>query len=45
MTCIWGALYLFLRAPASGQYLARPARELIEQLDALFLGAAEEVRG
>ncbi|MGP0173495.1 exodeoxyribonuclease V subunit beta [Pseudomonas sp. NCHU5208] len=39
-----GVLYLFLRAPASGQYLARPARELIEQLDALFLGTAEEVR-
>ncbi|ERI51663.1 hypothetical protein N878_21860 [Pseudomonas sp. EGD-AK9] len=37
-----GALYLFLRAPAHGVYLARPPRELIEQLDALFMGEAEE---
>lgn len=38
-----GALYLFLRAPATGAYLARPPRELIEQLDALFRGESEEV--
>jgi exodeoxyribonuclease V beta subunit len=37
-----GALYLFLRAPAHGAYLARPPRELIEQLDALFMGEAKE---
>ncbi|MDH4567179.1 exodeoxyribonuclease V subunit beta [Pseudomonas sp. BN414] len=37
-----GALYLFLRAPGPGVYLARPSRELIEQLDALFLGEPEE---
>ncbi|GHU17497.1 RecBCD enzyme subunit RecB [Betaproteobacteria bacterium] len=37
-----GALYLFLRAPASGVYLARPPRELIERLDALFKGEREE---
>ncbi|WP_437879670.1 exodeoxyribonuclease V subunit beta [Pseudomonas sp. LRF_L74] len=37
-----GALYLFLRAPAAGQYLARPARALIERLDALFLGESME---
>jgi exodeoxyribonuclease V beta subunit len=37
-----GALYLFLRAPGSGVYLARPPRELIEQLDALFMGETEE---
>jgi exodeoxyribonuclease V beta subunit len=37
-----GALYLFLRAPGSGVYLTRPPRELIEQLDALFMGEAEE---
>ncbi len=38
-----GALYLFLRSPHSGQYLARPPRALIEQLDALFVGDAGEV--
>ncbi len=38
-----GALYLFLRAPGPGAYLARPPRELIEQLDALFLGELKEV--
>ncbi|MGQ7814455.1 exodeoxyribonuclease V subunit beta [Metapseudomonas furukawaii] len=37
-----GALYLFLRAPGPGVYLARPPRELIEQLDALFLGESVE---
>ncbi|WP_044871326.1 exodeoxyribonuclease V subunit beta [Pseudomonas sp. LFM046] len=37
-----GALYLFLRAPGTGLYLARPSRELIEQLDALFHGDPEE---
>ncbi|GHU31013.1 RecBCD enzyme subunit RecB [Betaproteobacteria bacterium] len=37
-----GALYLFLRAPANGVYLARPPRELIERLDALFKGEHEE---
>ncbi|GLZ88089.1 RecBCD enzyme subunit RecB [Metapseudomonas resinovorans] len=37
-----GALYLFLRVPGPGVYLARPSRELIEQLDALFLGEPEE---
>jgi exodeoxyribonuclease V beta subunit len=37
-----GALYLFLRAPANGVYLARPPRELIERLDALFKGECEE---
>jgi exodeoxyribonuclease V beta subunit len=36
-----GALYLFLRAPAAGVYLARPKRALIERLDALFLGEKE----
>ena len=38
-----GALYLFLRAPAQGVWLARPPRELIEALDALFTGARAEV--
>ncbi|TBU72873.1 exodeoxyribonuclease V subunit beta [Phytopseudomonas daroniae] len=38
-----GALYLFLRAPGAGQYLARPQRALIEKLDALFLGESVEV--
>lgn len=38
-----GALYLFLRSPHNGQYLARPPRALIEQLDALFVGDAGEV--
>ncbi|KIP88084.1 MULTISPECIES: exodeoxyribonuclease V subunit beta [Pseudomonas] len=38
-----GALYLFLRAPGAGQYLARPERALIEKLDALFLGEPVEV--
>lgn len=38
-----GALYLFLRAPVTGAYLAKPSRELIELLDALFLGESEEV--
>ena len=37
-----GALYLFIRAPQQGVYLARPPRELIERLDALFMGEAEE---
>ncbi|UQY35081.1 exodeoxyribonuclease V subunit beta [Pseudomonas fulva] len=37
-----GALYLFLRAPGAGQYLARPQRALIERLDALFLGEPVE---
>ncbi|WP_296236049.1 exodeoxyribonuclease V subunit beta [uncultured Pseudomonas sp.] len=37
-----GALYLFIRAPQQGAYLARPPRELIERLDALFMGEAEE---
>lgn len=37
-----GALYLFLRAPQQGAYLARPPRELIERLDVLFMGEAEE---
>ena len=37
-----GALYLFLRAPGAGQYLARPERGLIEKLDALFLGEPME---
>jgi exodeoxyribonuclease V beta subunit len=31
-----------LRAPQQGAYLARPPRELIERLDALFRGEAEE---
>jgi exodeoxyribonuclease V beta subunit len=39
---VGGALYVFLRAPQQGAYLARPPRELIERLDALFLGEAEE---
>ncbi|MGG2395999.1 exodeoxyribonuclease V subunit beta [Pseudomonas sp. SH1-B] len=39
---VGGALYLFLRAPQQGAYLARPPRELIERLDALFMGGAEE---
>lgn len=38
-----GALYLFMRAPSTGSYLARPERALIEQLDALFRGEAKEV--
>ncbi|MBX5576015.1 exodeoxyribonuclease V subunit beta [Pseudomonas aeruginosa] len=38
-----GALYLFLRAPVTGAYLAKPSRELIKLLDALFLGESEEV--
>lgn len=37
-----GALYLFVRAPGGGVYQARPARGLIEQLDALFLGESQE---
>ncbi|PZW69982.1 DNA helicase/exodeoxyribonuclease V beta subunit [Pseudomonas sp. URMO17WK12:I1] len=41
-THMGGALYLFLRAPAAGQYLARPQRALIERLDALFLGEPAE---
>nr|WP_288358562.1 exodeoxyribonuclease V subunit beta [uncultured Pseudomonas sp.] len=41
-THVGGALYLFLRAPAAGQYLARPQRALIERLDALFLGELVE---
>ncbi|VXC59743.1 exonuclease V (RecBCD complex), beta subunit [Pseudomonas sp. 8Z] len=41
---VGGALYLFLRAPGQGQYLARPPRQLIEQLDALFMGNAQEVQ-
>lgn len=39
---VGGALYLFLRAPQRGSYLARPPRQLIERLDALFLGEAGE---
>jgi len=39
---VGGALYLFLRAPQQGAWLARPPRELIERLDALFMGEAEE---
>jgi exodeoxyribonuclease V beta subunit len=39
---VGGALYVFLRAPQQGAYLARPHRELIERLDALFMGEAEE---
>ena len=39
---VGGALYVFLRAPQQGAYLARPPRELIERLDALFRGEAEE---
>ncbi|CAM4036148.1 exodeoxyribonuclease V subunit beta [Ectopseudomonas alcaliphila] len=39
---VGGALYLFLRAPQQGAYLARPPRELIERLDALFMGEAAE---
>ena len=42
-THLGGALYLFLRAPGAGQYLARPDRALIEKLDALFLGEPVEV--
>lgn len=38
-----GALYLFMRAPGTGTYVARPERELIEQLDALFRGETNEV--
>ena len=41
-THVGGALYLFLRAPGAGQYLARPERALIERLDALFLGEPVE---
>lgn len=37
-----GALYLFLRAPQQGAYLARPPRALIERLDVLFMDEAEE---
>jgi len=37
-----GALYLFIRAPQQSAYLARPPRALIERLDALFMGEAEE---
>ncbi|ALM87238.1 exodeoxyribonuclease V subunit beta [Bordetella sp. N] len=40
---IGGAVYLFLRgshAPGGGVYVDRPARALIEALDALFTGAA-----
>ena len=33
---IGGAIYLFVRAPAEGQFRARPSRELIEALDRLF---------
>lgn len=33
-----GVLYLFMRAPAVGQYFSKPKRALIEQLDALFQG-------
>ncbi|GIZ13960.1 exodeoxyribonuclease V subunit beta [Pseudomonas sp. NCCP-436] len=38
-----GALYWFFRAPGHGLYKVRPARELIEQLDALFARAGEVV--
>ena len=41
---VGGALYLFLRAPRQGAYQARPPRELIERLDALFMGEAKEGR-
>lgn len=37
-----GALYLFVRSPGGGVYQARPARGLIEQLDALFLSESQE---
>ncbi|HBO7163489.1 TPA: exodeoxyribonuclease V subunit beta [Pseudomonas aeruginosa] len=37
-----GALYLFMRAPGNGVYQVRPAKVLIEQLDALFLGQSQE---
>jgi len=43
---VGGALYLFLRgshAPGQGIYRARPPRELIEALDALFKGQMLEV--
>ena len=39
---IGGAVYWFFRAPAHGIYAAKPARELIEALDALFAGRAGE---
>lgn len=37
-----GAVYLFMRAPGNGVYQVRPAKVLIEQLDALFLGQSQE---
>ncbi|UFQ99457.1 exodeoxyribonuclease V subunit beta [Pseudomonas wenzhouensis] len=37
-----GALYLFIRAPQQGAYLARPPRALIERLDTLFMGEVGE---
>ncbi|MCU1719467.1 exodeoxyribonuclease V subunit beta [Pseudomonas sp. 5P_3.1_Bac2] len=37
-----GAVYLFMRSPGHGVYFAKPERHLIEQLDALFRGAALE---
>ncbi len=43
---VGGALYLFLRgsrAPGQGIHRARPPRELIEALDALFKGQMLEV--
>lgn len=44
-THMGGALYLFLRAPGAGQYLARPEQALIERLDVLFLGEPVEELG
>jgi exodeoxyribonuclease V beta subunit len=43
---VGGAVYLFLRglaAPSQGLHCERPPRRLIEDLDRLFIGAAQEV--